>query len=262
MAERGIEAADGRMRPAGWRACAARSRICRIDVDRLGVVALDATTRMLEMAPLGLKGAPRPTTLVFKCSHGVYRESAATTTPTFPSRDLSDRRPRQSERLRAGEALVRSFCRHVEVNQSLEQLEVLAAPLRLHDWTQFGAAVRTNCCPLRYLSLAGSQLRDSGLRAVGGAVLAHPTLVALNLSACELGTASIPWVVRILHDSSKRQKSGRILKLNREWAATLCDGRSGWPADAPDRARDGSVFDELPEEVGISCLGCVLLDAT
>ena len=68
-----------------------------IDVDRLGVHALEETARRLELLPLKRPDADscKPSTLRLQCSHGVAR-SAATVMPTFKARDPRDRRLRLS----------------------------------------------------------------------------------------------------------------------------------------------------------------------
>ena len=79
---------------------------------------------------------------------------------TFPAYHPSDKRLRQADRLRAGEAIVKALVRHVKCNDAISVLEVNNAPLRLFDWQRLGAGLRTNGCPLRSLSRArGSQTR-------------------------------------------------------------------------------------------------------
>lgn len=244
--------------PIEWKARADLTNFCRIDVDRLGVIALHATARMLEMAHLGLNDGPRPSIIIFKCTHGVSRESAAmpVSTPTFRSREPSDKRVRKADRLRAGEILVKAFARHLKANSRVSTLEVLAAPLRLYDWQHIAIGLRTNGCPLRHLSLAGSAVGDAGLSALGTALLAHPTLITLNLNGCGLTTASATWLVRLLQASNQRQKRGRLLAINREWASGLCGGReAGWPSDPRDASKNSSIFDEQPDVVGLAYLG-------
>ena len=116
----------------------------KVDVDRLGTIALNAMTQLLELLPLRRLDADKknaiPEVLLFKCSHNV--STAAPVTPTFPSRDANDKRLRSAERLLAGEQLVRALVRHVAVNHRLRTLEVTHAPLRLFDWQGLFAGIR------------------------------------------------------------------------------------------------------------------------
>lgn len=154
-----------------------------IDVDRLGVVGLHSTARLLDQLPLARPDCPPPPrALVFKCSHLVSRDPPVT--PTFPSRHPSDRRLREAKRLRAGEALVKAFCRHIAHNSHLLSLEVLSAPLRLFDFQQLAAGLLHNGCQLRHLDLTGSRLGDAGLAAFGPTLLTQHKLVFLSLSGC------------------------------------------------------------------------------
>lgn len=196
----------------------------KVDVDRLGVVALDAITQVLELLPLrrlDVKKQPnaKPEVLLFQCSHGVSRANPVT--PTFPSRDAGDKRLRIAERLLAGEQLVRALVRHVAVNDDLRTIEVTHAPLRLFDWQGLFSGLRTNGCPLQALNLAGSRLGDAGMSTLGPAVLAHPTLRSLNLDGCGLTSASSDWLVRLLQDSNNRQNRGRARSDMRKWAKGL-----------------------------------------
>ena len=240
--------------------CKARKDLqeyCFIDVDRLGIPTLQATSRMLEMTHLGLRAAPLPAHVCFKCSHGVANHMiAATVMPTFPTSDPSDKRLRNPDRLRAGELLVKALARHIRSNARLTTLEVLASPLRLFDWQHIAAGLRHNGCPLRHLSLAGSALGDSGLNTLAPALLHMPTLVTLNLNSCGLSTASAPVLVSMLQSSNLRQNKGRLLSLDRDFAAGLCGGRSaGWPGQPPATTLNRSVFDEMPDVVGLTSVG-------
>ena len=240
--------------------CKARKDLqeyCFIDVDRLGIPTLQATSRMLEMTHLGLRAAPLPAHVCFKCSHGVANHMiAATVMPTFPTSDPSDKRLRNPDRLRAGEMLVKALARHIRSNARLTTLEVLASPLRLFDWQHIVAGLRHNGCPLRHLSLAGSALGDAGLHMLAPALLHMPTLVTLNLNSCGLSTASAPVLVSMLQSSNLRQNKGRLLSLDRDFAAGLCGGRSaGWPGQLPAPTLNRSVFDEMPDVVGLTSVG-------
>ena len=105
------------------------SELLKIDVDRLGVVALRAPARLLELLPIRPPpDAPEPSTILFRCSHLVSRDGPVT--PTFPSRDPTDRRLRNADRLAAGEELVRALWRHLGVNRRLVSLEARAAYAR------------------------------------------------------------------------------------------------------------------------------------
>ena len=149
----------------------------KIDVDRLGVVALDAVTSKL-LASLSLRGAAaeeaKPHTIHFKCSHLI--SSAASVTPTFPARNPSDRRLRRADRVRAGEMLVRAFIKHIGANHALTSLSITNAPFTVADWQGLAAALRANGCKLHSLNLSGSRVGDAGL-----AVLA-PSLLGARLT--------------------------------------------------------------------------------
>ena len=159
--------------------------------------------------------------LHFRCSHGL--SNAASVTPTFKARDHNDRRIRKADRLLAGEGLVRALIRHVAVNGTLRGLEVSAAPLRLFDWQSLGAALKTNGCPLRELTLAGSRLGDTGLAAIGPALLEKKGLVHLDLCGCSLTSDASYWLVTLLQDSNVRQNEGRRVSELQSWAAGLRD---------------------------------------
>ena len=199
--------------------------VFEIDVDRLGVIALDATSRLLEMLPLRKLDADKakPEAIHFKCSHLVAaRHDQRYITPTFPAREPADRRLRPRDRLRAGEALLRAFMRHVGVNDILHSIEITHAPLRLYDWQHLAQGIRHNGCPLRYLSLKGSRLGDSGLAALGSALVARThTLRELRLDGCGLTGASSRWLIKLLQISNVRQKEGRRMTELQVWAGGL-----------------------------------------
>ena len=148
--------------------------VFEIDVDRLGVIALDATSRLLEMLPLRKLDADKakPGRSTSSAHLVAARHDQRYITP-FPAREPADRRLRPRDRLRAGEALLRAFMRHVGVNDILHSIEITHAPLRLYDWQHLAQGIRHNGCPLRYLSLKGSRLGDSGLAALGSALVAR-----------------------------------------------------------------------------------------
>lgn len=227
----------------------------RIDVDRLGVVALEATSRYLELLPLrrpNARESARPETILFACSH-LTGASSATCTPTFPARDPNDRRVRQHGRLRAGEVLVRALIHHIGVNNSIRILKVTAAPLRHFDWQGLSASLLHNRCPLRELSLAGSRLGDKGLCVLGPALLAHPSLTALNLDGCGLTAESACSIIAVLQNSNVRQNEGRRRTELNTWAGGLRSYRKprrGAPAP-PAPTRENA--DEVP--IGVTTLG-------
>ena len=199
-------------------------KLLKIDCDRLGIVGLDATSRLLELLPLKRPDASKakPDSIHFKCSHLVRTITPATITPTFPAREPGDKRVRTADRLRAGEALVRAFVRHVGANDALYSLEVTHAPLRLFDWQHLGMSLRNNGCPLVYLSLAGSRLGDAGLAAFGPALLAHQeTLREINLDGCGLTSGASAWLIRLLQVSNLRQNEGRRRKELTTWSGAL-----------------------------------------
>ena len=211
----------------------------KIDVDRLGVTALDATTRLLNLLPLRTVATreARPEAILFRCSHLV--SSPASVTPTFPAYDPNDKRLRKADRLRAGEDLVRAFARHIAVNGKLHTLEITAAPLRLFDWQQISAGIRTSGAQLLHLSLAGSRLGDAGIAALGPALLEQRALTHLSLDGTGLTDGAIKWLIRLLRASSLRQNDGRHKRALRAWARGLrVHDRGAWPRTArPARSR-------------------------
>ena len=230
--------------------------VFEIDVDRLGVIALDATSRLLEMLPLRKLDADKakPEAIHVKCSHLVAaRHDQRYITPTFPAREPADRRLRPRDRLRAGEALLRAFMRHVGVNDILHSIEITHAPLRLYDWQHLAQGIRHNGCPLRYLSLKGSRLGDSGLAALGSALVARThTLRELRLDGCGLTGASSRWLIKLLQISNVRQKEGRRMTELQVWAGGLrCHDReaSATASGDPGGEAAGSRGDGLPERV-------------
>ena len=210
----------------------------KVDVDRLGTIALNAMTQLLELLPLRRLDADKknaiPEVLLFKCSHNV--STAAPVTPTFPSRDANDKRLRSAERLLAGEQLVRALVRHVAVNHRLRTLEVTHAPLRLFDWQGLFAGIRSSGCALTALSLAGSRIGDAGLAALGPALLKQPTLRTLSLDGCGLTSEASVWLIRILQDSNVRQNKGRAKAEMRTWAKGLRSHGSSLSAASSRRA--------------------------
>ena len=225
----------------------------KIDVDRLGIVALNAMARLLEMLPMHPNSPDaakaKPDAIHFFCAHQSGAVDPATVSPTFPAREPNDRRIRKHDRLRAGEALVRAFVRHIAANGILHSLTMSYAPLRLFDWQGIGHGFYSSGCPLRYVSLPGCRLGDAGLAALAPALLKHTlTLRELRLDGCGLTSASCEWLIRLLQASNQRQKEGRRQTELSKWAGTLRIGREKRKNGLPTRAeRSGAFVNEYAE---------------
>ena len=202
-----------------------------IDVDRLGVHALEETARRLELLPLKRPDADscKPSTLRLQCSHGVAR-SAATVMPTFKARDPRDRRLRKPERLSAGRALVKAFVKHVAVNDSISVLEISHAPLRYYDWQQLVAGLKASGAVLTTLILTGSELLDAGLALLLPFLLSQTKLTHLAIDGCGLTDVSKDAIMELLWTSNNRQEAYQLKLAHQEefeaWAATLRGARS------------------------------------
>jgi hypothetical protein len=224
----------------------------KIDVDRLGVLALDEASHTLEQLPLRRRGAPQPSAIIFRCSHLVSRDPSVT--PTFPSRHPSDRRLREADRLRSGEKLVKSLARHIRKNRHLETLQLLHAPLRVLDWQHISGGLRVNDCRLQHVSLEGSRLGDRGFSSLGLSLLAHPTLSSLCLNGCGLTHTSADMLVRLMQASNLRRKAGRQQAELHAWVGSL----RGRTADEDDPRTKGldrvSLADNSLGEAGAQAL--------
>ena len=206
-----------------------RAQAVNIDVDRIGVVALNAAAQKLELLPLGRPEAVVPTSLHFVCSYPAVKSSRqAAVKPTFPARDKSDRRLRLADRLRAGELVLRTFNRHIACNDRLHTIEVVGAPLMQADWYRLGVVLRQTPSRLSKLNLSGSRLFDTGLALLGAAILKHAP-VELGLARCGLSAGSCSWLVKLLQSSNLRLNEGRRTKELRAWTSSL-------------RGRDGADF--------------------
>lgn len=194
----------------------------KIDVDRIGVVAMNNMVKSLEDKPLNRPRAVCPTGISFVCSFDAHAvRPDPNVHPSFPARESMDKRLRQTERLRAGDKLLRALLRHIPCNGRLNTLELIGAPLMMYDWQRFAVSLRTTPSTLRCISLADSRLGDAGLAAVGPALLRHTTLETLSLARCSLTAAAVPWIVRLLQASNLRQNEGRRKRELRTWKLGL-----------------------------------------